>query len=199
MPLQLIHSHYCLSHPTVDTPQIKEFYAACRRWPNVVAKMRKDWVPCAADWARWGPGRQDPAVAALQQDTNNLCERNFGTLKYCDLRRKAQSTIQQLMDSLLIVTVARIMQQRALQLVGRASSEHVQQGQRQEQWVQRLVSEGKVVPTPAGSELGQAVVEGGSSHVVYLGDLSCSCSYSGKGKGLLSHFVLRICSSCAAS
>lgn len=150
-------------------------YFHFRRWPKVLAKLRKDWVPCAADWGRWGAGRQDPAVAAMAQDTNNLCERNFGVVKYTDLQRKAQSTIQQLLDTLLTVTVARCMQQRALQLAGRASSDHVQRARRTEQWVQRLVSEGAVVPAAADSELGRATVEGGdSSHVVYLGDLSCS-------------------------
>lgn len=165
-------------HPNL---QVEEFCAAYRRWPKVLAKLRKDWVPCAADWGRWGAGRQDPAVAAMAQDTNNLCERNFGVVKYTDLQRKAQSTIQQLLDTLLTVTVARCMQQRALQLAGRASSDHVQRARRTEQWVQRLVSEGAVVPAAADSELGRATVEGGdSSHVVYLGDLSCSCSYSGE-------------------
>ena len=141
--------------------------------------MRKDWAPCAADWARWGEGRQDSEVKGMGSDTTNPIERSWGLIKYGDLQRKAQNTVHQLLDALLTVTVPRCMQQRALQLVGRASSDQLQREQRIEVWVQRLVGEGAVAAVVAGSDLGQATVEGESSTVVYLGDLSCSCAYSG--------------------
>ncbi|KAL4451780.1 hypothetical protein ABPG75_007442 [Micractinium tetrahymenae] len=108
---------------TVFKEQLKTLYHQYCRWPQVVAHLKKDWAPCGQEWAAWGEGRQDPRVAAMECETNNLCERAFGLVKYGDLGGKAQSSIPELVFVLLTRTVPRYMQQRAHQLVGRASSD----------------------------------------------------------------------------
>ncbi|KAL4430891.1 hypothetical protein ABPG75_006147 [Micractinium tetrahymenae] len=167
---------------TVFKEQLKTLYHQYRRWPQVVAHLKKDWAPCGQEWAAWGEGRQDPRVAAMECETNNLCERAFGLVKYGDLGGKAQSSIPELVFVLLTRTVPRYMQQRAHQLVGRASSDQVQRSERVQRVVEKLASSGAVLPFPGEEEQGSkgfASVRcdtGGA--MVCLGDMSCNCSYS---------------------
>ncbi|KAL4440450.1 hypothetical protein ABPG75_003451 [Micractinium tetrahymenae] len=167
---------------TVFKEQLKTLYHQYRRWPQVVAHLKKDWAPCGQEWAAWGEGRQDPRVAAMECETNNLCERAFGLVKYGDLGGKAQSSIPELVFVLLTRTVPRYMQQRAHQLVGRASSDQVQRSERVQRVVEKLASSGAVLPFPGEEEPGSkgfASVRcdtGGA--MVCLGDMSCNCSYS---------------------
>jgi hypothetical protein len=158
--------------------QVTEFCTKHRLRRKVVAHMKKDWLPEAEQWACWGTGRQDPGVAAMLSDTNNLAESGFRLIKYTDLNRNAQSSCQQLVDTLLTKTTARCMQQRAHQLVGRASSDQVARAERMKQVVLGLA--GEVEASAVDSSIGRAAV-GGS--LVYLGDLSCSCSYNGAKGG----------------
>jgi hypothetical protein len=116
----------------------------------------------------------------MESNTNNLAERVFGNVKYIDLSRNARSSVIQLMDVLLIKTNSRHMQQRALQLVGRASSDQVQQGLRIQRIVDHLVNSGAVAKEE-GSSCGRASVTSDSgSAMVVLGDMTCTCSYSGE-------------------
>lgn len=174
---------HCHSSPdpqrhAVPSLQLGEFYTKHRLRRKLVARMKKDWAPLAEKWACWGAGRLDPAVMAMLCDTNNLSEAFFRLLKYTDLGRNAQSSLQQLVDVLLNTTVPRYMQQRAHQVVGRASSDQVARAERVKQVVQGLASSGSVVPqdTPFAAGIGRAAV---GDCIVYLGDMSCSCSYSG--------------------
>lgn len=160
--------------------QLADFYSEHRLRRKVVAHMKQDWVPLAEHWACWGAGRQDPAVAAMLCDTNNLSESINRGIKYTDLSRVAQSTIQQLVDTLLTKTVPRFMHQRAHQVVGRASSDQAASAERVRQVVEGLVSSGSVLPQdiPYATGIGRASV---GDCIVYLGDMSCTCSYSGEG------------------
>lgn len=175
--------------------QLKSFYAQYRRWPRVVEHMKKDWAPCGEEWAAWGEGRQDPDVAAMECETNNLCERAFGLVKYGDLGRKAQSSIPELVFVLLTRTVPRYMQQRAQQLVGRASSDQVQRSLRVQRVVQHLVSSGAVQPYPGEEEGGKGLASvqcGTGSVLVCIGDMSCTCSYGGeRGEAAAMHLQRR--------
>lgn len=110
--------------------QLADFCGKYRLRRKVVTYMKKDWAPLAEHWACWGAGRLDPGVAAMLSDTNNYSESLFRQLKYTDLNRNAQSSIQQLVDTLLNTTVPRCMQQRAHQVVGRASSDQVARAER---------------------------------------------------------------------
>lgn len=136
--------------------------------------MKSAWWPVAAHWAWYGRVE----VLELRANTNNLVERCFGLVKYTDLGRKAQSTIQQLVDTLLTKTVARNMQNRALMLAGRTVSDQQRAEQRTAKVVGELVANGAVKDV---KELGRATVQCGSGTVqVCIGDLSCACSYSGE-------------------
>lgn len=147
--------------------------------PRVVQYMEEQWVPYASKWALWGrlEGRD------LRMDTNNPAEAQFRVIKYGDFNRHAQSTIHQLITKLVGKVVVRHMMRRAQQLVGRASSSHVQIAKRTEAWVEKLVTKGRVRPTP-GDTAGCAEVDQSDGPVqVCLGDLSCQCGYSGEWGG----------------
>ena len=165
--------------------QLAAWYRKHQRLHRPVVKyMKEHWERDAERWARWGPGRQAAGVADMEQDTNNLAERSFQSLKYTDLGRNAQSTITQLVDVILTKTVPRYMQQRGQQLVGRASSDQVQMSLRIQRAVEQLVRSGAVVAEEQGSSYGRVAVTGDCGGViVYLGDMSCTCSYSGELAG----------------
>ncbi len=157
--------------------QLAAFYVANQAYPKVVAQMKANWAPVAEKWAWWG--RLD--ILDLQSNTNNLVERNFGLIKYTDLGGKTQSTIHELIITLLTKTVARNIQNRALMLAGRTQSDQQRQEQRTQRIVDELVAGGAVQPPQEGSAPGLAWVQcSDSARMVCLGDLSCSCSYSGK-------------------
>lgn len=108
----------------------------------------------------------------LRCNTNNPVERCFGLIKYTDLARKTQSTIQQLVETLLSKTVARNMYNRGLMLAGRSTSEQQRAEQRAERQVETLVAGGKV---QAASPEGSTTVRCDSGNKrVCVGDLSCS-------------------------
>lgn len=177
-----------LTHPALAPcmAQLALFYAAHAAHPAVTGRMKSAWEAVAAHWAWYGRVE----VEELRGNTNNLAERCFGLLKYTDLARKAQSSIQQLVDTLLTKTVPRNMQNRALMLAGRTVSDQQRAEQRIAKAVEGLVATGAVKDV---KELGRATVQCGSSNVhVCIGDLSCTCSYSGEegrvqGQGGLGH------------
>ena len=152
----------------------------CCAYPRVVEYMRKRWESVAQHWAWWG--RLD--ILELHSNTNNLAERGFGTLKYVDLARVTQSTIQQLVDVLLKKTVPRYMLMRAHTLSGRLTSDQRRQVQREELIVEAMSSDGAVqaaVTGPPGSTMVQC--RDATTILVCLGDLSCGCNYSGGWQG----------------
>jgi hypothetical protein len=166
--------------------QLNEFYTAHAHFPKVVACMKAGWEGCAHKWAWWG--RLD--ILDLQANTNNPVERCFGLVKYTDLNRKTQSTINELVDTLLTKTVSRNMHNRALMLAGRATSGQQRQELRAKRAVEDMVVRGAVLQVaedaPAGRPPGFTWVQGLSTNVaVCTGDLSCSCAYSGKGACLV--------------
>jgi hypothetical protein len=116
----------------------------------------------------------------LQGNTNNLAERGNGTLKYIDLNRVTQSTIQQLVDVLLKKTVPRYMLMRAHTLAGRLTSDQRRQVQREAKVVDEMSAAGAVEAAAMGPP-GSAMVQcrDGTAILVCLGDLSCGCNYSG--------------------
>ena len=147
----------------------------------VAQRMHSNWVPCAEKWAWWG--RLD--VLDLQCNTNNLGERNFGLIKYTDLERRAQLTLHELLLALLTKTVPRNIQNRAHMLAGRVTSDQQQREQRAALWVQKLVERGAVVPAADSSTPGLTLVQQGEDAPPVhscVGDLSCSCGYSGEWK-----------------
>ena len=139
--------------------------------------MKANWAPEAEHWAWWG--RED--VLQLHANTNNLVERCFGLIKYTDLGRNTQSTIHELLLLLLNKTIPRYMHTRALALAGRCTSGQQQQEQRAERLVAELVASGAVAAAEEGSAPGATCVRSQQGSVrTCTGDLSCSCSYSGK-------------------
>lgn len=136
--------------------------------------MKSAWESLAERWAWFGRVE----LLDLRSNTNNPVERCFGLVKYTDLARKTQSTIQQLVETLLSKTVARNMYNRGLMLAGRSTSEQQRAEQRAERRVEALVAGGKV---QAASPEGSTTVRCDSGNKqVCVGDLSCSCSYSGE-------------------
>lgn len=138
-----------------------------------------------------GPGVQVAGGQQAPLDAPNLAlplahaHRCFGLIKYVDLQRNAQSSAHQLLASLHNVTIPRHIQNRAHQLVGRAKSGHVEQEERLQRIVDEMVGRGAVQEAP-GPIPGRFFVyaENGAEHsTVCLGDLSCSCNYSGEAGG----------------
>ena len=167
LPLLLPHPHL----------QLELLYSAHAAYPAVRGRMKSAWEPLAERWAWYGRVE----LLDLRANTNNPVERCFGLVKYTDLGRKTQSTIQELVDTLLSKTVARNMHNRGLMLAGRTTSEQQRAEQRAEQWVEQLVAGGAVhAASPEGSTTVRC--ESGSKKVC-VGDLSCSCSYSGERVG----------------
>ena len=161
--------------------QLEEFYTSYAAFPKVVAWMRQNWAPVAEKWAWWG--RLD--ILDMEANTNNLVERWFERLKYTDLNRNTQSTIHELLVLLVHQVAPNMMQQRAMQLAGRASSGQVQHAQRLQRVVEELVASGAVAQPAAGGAPGLTRVQcsSGTSLPVCVGDLSCGCSCSGECGG----------------
>lgn len=163
-----------LPHPCL---QLELFYAAYAACPAVCGRMKSAWESLAERWAWYARVE----LLDLRSNTNNPVERCFGLVKYTDLGRKTQSTIQQLVETLLSKTVARNMYNRGLMLAGRSTSEQQRAEQRAERQVEALVAGGKV---QAASPEGSTTVRCDSGNKrVCVGDLSCSCSYSGERVG----------------
>ena len=141
--------------------------------------MRANWVDLAEHWAWWG--RLE--VLRLHSNTNNLVERCFGLVKYTDLNRKTQSTIHELLQLLLTKTVPRYMHTRSLMLAGRCTSGQQQHEQRAARAVEEMVAAGAVHAAEEGGAPGATYVRTHQGNVrVCIGDLSCSCTYSGKDR-----------------
>lgn len=87
--------------------------------------------------------------------------------------------------SLHTVTVPRYLQNRAHQLVGRTKSGHREQEERVQRIVDETVARGAVQAAPGPTPgLFFVYAESGEEHnTVCLGDLSCSCNYSGEAGG----------------
>lgn len=148
----------------------------------MVGNLKDNWEGCAAHWAWWGR----LAVLDLEANTTNPMERWWGVLKYCHLQRSTQSSIQQLVDVLVSVCVPAAMKQRELQLAGRVRSDQLRRAQRLEETVAELASSGAVQPLPGAGIPGLTSVKklhGGEAKAC-LGDLSCTCAYSGEGGGV---------------
>jgi hypothetical protein len=157
--------------------QLDLFYAAHAGYPAVCGRMKSAWEPLAAKWAWFGRVE----LLDLRANTNNPVERCFGLVKYTDLDQKTQSTIQQLVHTLLTRTVARNMQNRALMLAGRTTSDQQRVEQRAQRLVDQLVDGGAVQVAQAPNQLGCATVKCQTGSVtVCIGDLSCTCRYSGE-------------------
>lgn len=159
--------------------QLKAFYSSYATHPKVVAFMKNNWEGCAQHWAWWGR----VAILELAANTNNPLERGFGMLKYTHLNRNTQCTIQQLVDVLVGTWVPAAMKQRELQLAGRVSSNQRQQVAKKEDMVGKLLAGGAVAAVMASEIPGLAAVKklhgSGTAHAC-LGDLSCTCRFSGK-------------------
>lgn len=168
-------------HP--PTLQLSAWYADVMAYPAVVGKMAEHWAPCARHWAWWG--RLD--VLDLCANTNNLLERFFGLLKYIHLERNTQHSLQRLVNLLLEKVVPACMLRRRQALAGRGtSSDQRQREQRQQKYIKRMVDGGDVTPAPAGSEPGLTNVRRIDEEdntikplPTCVGDLSCSCKFSG--------------------
>ena len=164
----------CLTHPM----QLSAWYCDHVPYPAVVRKMLDHWQGCAEHWAWWG--RLD--VLGLGANTNNLVERFFGLLKYVHLERSTQHTLQRLVNVLLERVVPAAMQRRRQALAGRGvASDQQQREQRQRKYVQELAASGAVSAAPPGSAPGLTSVRTSEEHVTTtcVGDLSCSCEFSG--------------------
>ena len=171
----------CMRHCPAP-PQLACFILSnSQQHPPVAQRMQNSWVPCAEKWA-WC-GRLD--VLDLQCNTSNLGERNFGLIKYTDLERRAQLTLHELLLQLLTKTVPRNIQNRAHMLAGRVTSDQQQREQRAALWVQKLVERGAVVPAADSSTPELTLMQQGEDAPPVhscVGDLSCSCGYSGEWK-----------------
>lgn len=158
--------------------QLSAWYADVMPYPKVVVKMMDHWANCARSWAWWG--RLD--VLDLCANTNNLLERFFGLLKYIHLERSTQHSLQRLINLLLERVVPASILRRRQALAGRgSSSDQRQREQRQQKWVKKLVDDGAVTPAPAGSAPGLTSVRRSEDETLTtcVGDLSCSCDFSG--------------------
>jgi hypothetical protein len=150
-------------------------------YPNVALYFKDNWLPCAQHWADWG--RLD--VLDKNCHTNNLVERWFGLLKYDLLGRKTQSSINELVQLLLNKAVPYFIDRRCLQLAGRLPGSHAADSRhRHDVAVQAIVASEGVFRCPASLQSlppGHTVVTtpGGHSYTAVLGDLSCTCNYSG--------------------
>jgi len=156
--------------------QLAAFYVGFKKYIKVVERLKRSWEGCAKHWAWWG--RLD--VLHMGFNTNNLCERFFGMLKYTDLGGKAQLPVPELMLKLVTVVTPRYIQNRGHMLAGRVTSDQQKQAQRQAVWVEKLVASGSVEAVE-GSIPGLTRVQRGEDEpavIVCLGDLSCSCNYS---------------------
>lgn len=103
----------------------------------------------------------------------------FGLVKYTDLDRNTQSTLQKLVWVLLEETHLRYVTNRGLMLAGRTTSEQQRSAAEEEAEVEALVASGKVRPAVVGiPDLTYNV----GSNTVCVGDLSCTCPYSGEGR-----------------
>lgn len=92
-------------------------------------------------------------------------------------------TVHELLATLVTVTMPRHIQNRAHRLAGRCQSDQQQREQRAQLAVAAIVERGGVV-LAAGGAPGLAWVydtDGELAATVCVGDLSCSCGYSGEG------------------
>ena len=165
-------------HPTCPILQLAAFYNAHEAaHPKLVKNMKDNWESCAQRWAWFGR----VSILDLEYNTTNPTERGWGMLKYTHLNRNTQSTIQQLVDTLLGVWVASTMKQRELQLAGRVRSDQLRQAQRVEDIVAELVSSGAVAALDVAGMPGLTAVKkigGRGDAKACLGDLSCTCRFS---------------------
>lgn len=139
--------------------------------------MKSAWAALAGRWAWFGRVE----LLDLRANTNNPIERCFGLVKYTDLDRKTQSTIHALVDTLLTKTVARNMYNRGMMLAGRSISEQQRAEQKAQLQMEALVAGGKVqAASPEGCTT--VLCDKGNKQVC-VGDLSCSCAYSGEWVG----------------
>ncbi len=141
--------------------------------------MKNNWAGVAEHWAYWG--RQ--SILDLAIHTTNLLERGWGLFKYVHLDRNTQNTIQKLVDVLLGVWVPATMQQRALQLAGRSTSDQWRQVQRVDDIVADLVASGSVEQLDIAGIPGLTSIKKASGRgdiKAVLGDLSCMCRFSGE-------------------
>lgn len=137
------------------------------------------WRGAGGKQARFRPAPKQP----LPPSRAHRC---FGLIKYTDLQRNAQLSVYQLLSSLHTITLPRYQQNRAHQLVGRTKSDQRRQEERVQRIVEEIVARGGVVLVPGGAPgLAWVYDEAGElSATVCLGDLSCSCGYSGEeGEG----------------
>ena len=105
-------------------------------------------------------------------------ERLFGLVKYTDLDRNTQSTLQKLVWVLLEETHLRYVTNRGLMLAGRTTSEQQRSAAEEEAEVEALVASGKVRPAVVGiPDLTYNV----GSNTVCVGDLSCTCPTAVRG------------------
>lgn len=117
---------------------------------------------------------------SVQSCSQLQVERLFGLVKYTDLDRNTQSTLQKLVWVLLEETHLRYVTNRGLMLAGRTTSEQQRSAAEEEAEVEALVASGKVRPAVVGiPDLTYNV----GSNTVCVGDLSCTCPYSGEGAG----------------
>ena len=92
------------------------------------------------------------------------------------------AALQRLVNVLLERVVPAAMQRRRQALAGRGvASDQQQREQRQRKYVQELVASGAVSAAPPGSAPGLTSVRTSEEHVTTtcVGDLSCSCEFSG--------------------
>jgi hypothetical protein len=147
-----------------------------KKYPSIAAHYSKNWAPFATNWAEWG--RTD--VLDKNCHTNNLLERFMGLLKYKFLNRKTQSSLTELAQLLMDKVAPWVADRRCFQLAGRASSTLGVRNEQRETVIQKIVDEGAVYRPAAGADIGVAVVAIGNTRCnAALGDLSCSCGYSG--------------------
>ena len=151
-----------------------------RRYPSVATQYRANWQGCATHWAEWG--RLD--ILDKNCHTNNLLERFFGNLKYALLGRKTQHSLTELCQKLVEEIAPAYVDRRCYMLAGRGTSTLANYQQRRQLAVRSLLSTPGAIfaPTTAGAAPGQAIIcqDGGTIHTTVLGDLSCTCGYSGE-------------------
>lgn len=159
--------------------QLQAFYENHAAFTHVTSNMKQNWEELGRHWAWWGR----VSILDLAANTNNPMERGFGMLKYTHLNRNTQCTIQQLVDVIIGVWVPCSMKQREQQLAGRTCSAQRKQAERREDIVAGMVASGAVEPAPALGIPGLCDVKklGGRGSVhACLGDLSCTCHFSGE-------------------
>jgi len=150
------------------------------RFPAVVVNFDKNWLGDAEHWADFGR----KGVLHLNQQTNNLLERCWQSIKYHCLGRKVCNTMHDLLEVLITQVMPSYMHDRLFKLAGRAP--RAKDATAAKQLAERVLQlEGKVhahEPSRGFAMVGCLGDEARVPHSTHVADLTCSCKGMSEAK-----------------